>query len=242
MNQTLAKGILSRHGHQLSIANNGCEAVDAYQDERFDVILMDVQMPVMDGFAATAEIRNLERINGTRTPIVAMTAHAMQGDRERCLASGMDEYMSKPIRAKLLIQILESLLSSQNPPAASLVHEDGKAAPSEVLIDWNSAMESVEGDRELLKSLIEVFHAESQRSILDLKSAAEANDPAMLRSAAHSLKGAMLTIGATRTARLTQSLELATAHESMELISARLRLLEQQLSQIGEELDAFLLG
>jgi CheY-like chemotaxis protein len=88
MNQTLARGILSHHGHQLTIANNGCEAIDAYQDELFDVILMDVQMPVKDGFAATAEIRNLERMNGTRTPIVAMTAHAMQGDRERCLAAG----------------------------------------------------------------------------------------------------------------------------------------------------------
>ncbi len=239
MNQTLAKGILSRHGHQLTIANNGCEAVDAYQDERFDVILMDVQMPVMDGFAATAEIRNFERINGTKTPIIAMTAHAMQGDRERCLAAGMDEYMSKPIRAKQLVQILDSLLSPQTPSAASLLQREEKTAPSESLIDWDSAMESVEGDRELLKSLIEVFRAESQRSLLDLKSAAEANNPPMLRSQAHSLKGAMLAIGAIKTAKFTQTIELAAAHESMELILERLRLLEQQLSQIGEELDGF---
>ena len=242
MNQTLAKGILSRHGHQLTIANNGCEAVDAYQDERFDVILMDVQMPVMDGFAATAEIRNLERINGTKTPIVAMTAHAMQGDRERCLAAGMDEYMSKPIRAKQLLQILQALLSPENPPAAPLVQREERAAPSDSLIHWDSAMESVEGDRELLKSLIVVFRAESQRSLMDLKSAAEANDPATLSSLAHSLKGAMLAIGATKTAKFTQTIELAAANEPMELILERLRLLEQQLSQIAEELDTFILS
>ena len=240
MNQTLAKGILSRHGHQLTIANNGCEAVDAYQDERFDVILMDVQMPVMDGFAATAEIRNLEQLNGTRTPIVAMTAHAMQGDRERCLAAGMDEYMSKPIRAKQLIQILDSLLSPQNPAAVSQVQRKEKTAPSESLIDWDSVMESVDGDRKLLKSLIKVFHSESQRSLLDLKAAAEANDPKTLCSLAHSLKGAMLAIGATRTAKFTQTIELAAAHESMELISERLRVLELQLRQIAEELGEIL--
>jgi two-component system sensor histidine kinase/response regulator len=240
MNQTLATGILSRYGHKLTIANNGCEAIDAYQDEHFDVILMDVQMPVMDGFAATAEIRKLERSNGRRTPIVAMTAHAMQGDRERCIEAGMDEYLSKPIRAKQLVQIIDSLQSSQSPVASLVVEPPEYAAPSETMIDWNSAMEGVEGDRELFKNLIEVFRAESQHSLHALKTAAEANDLTTLRSLAHSLRGAMLAVGAIKTARFTESIELAAAHESTDLISARLRMLELQLNQISEELNAFL--
>jgi two-component system sensor histidine kinase/response regulator len=199
-----------------------------------------VQMPVMDGFAATAEIRKLERSNGRRTPIVAMTAHAMQGDRERCIAAGMDEYMSKPIRAKQLLQILDSLQSPQSPVATSATEPPEDTAPSDTLIDWNSAMESVEGDRELFKSLIEVFRGESQRSLHDLRTATEVNDLKTLRSLAHSLKGAMLAVGAIKTAKFTESIELASAHESTELISARLRMLELQLDQISKELDAFL--
>ncbi len=240
MNQTLAIGILSRHGHQLTIANNGCEAIDAYQDEHFDVILMDVQMPVMDGFGATAEIRKLERSNGRRTPIVAMTAHAMQGDRERCIEGGMDEYMSKPIRAKQLLQILDSLQSPQSSVSTTAIEPPAETAQSDAMIDWNSAMDSVEGDRKLFKSLIEVFRSESLRSLHDLRTATETNDVKTLRSLAHSLKGAMLAVGAIKTAKFTESIELAAAHESTELIFARLRMLELQLNQISEELEVFL--
>lgn len=240
MNQTLAKGILSRHGHQLTIANNGCEAVKAYQDENFDVILMDVQMPVMDGFAATAEIRKLERINGTKTPIFAMTAHAMQGDRERCIEAGMDDYISKPIRAKQLMEILDSLQSSHTQAPASLVKREGESAPSESLVDWRSTLEGVDGDRELLKSVFEVFKVESHRLLHDMTTAAETNDTSTIRALAHSLKGAMLAVGAAKTAKFTQSIELDAEHESMEILSAQIRVLAQLLSQIGEELDGFL--
>jgi HPt (histidine-containing phosphotransfer) domain-containing protein len=155
------------------------------------------------------------------------------------LLPGMDEYLSKPIRARQLFQILDSLLSTQGPSTASQVERDEKVVPPESLIDWNFAMESVEGDSELFKSLIEVFQAESDRSLHELKIAAEANDPTTLRSLAHSLKGAMLAVGATKTAKFTQSIELAAAHESMDLISARLRMLEQQLRQVWSELNAF---
>jgi CheY-like chemotaxis protein len=111
-NQKMALGLLQKYGHTVVVANNGREAVAWMDPGDFDVILMDVEMPEMDGLEATAVIREREKENGRHVPIVAMTAHAMKGDRERCLAAGMDDYVSKPIRAQQLFDTLASLLSA----------------------------------------------------------------------------------------------------------------------------------
>jgi len=108
-NQRLAVGILSKWGHQVTVANNGREAVAAADKEPFDLVLMDVQMPEMDGYQATAVIREREVGKNRRLPIVAMTAHAMKGDREECLAAGMDAYVAKPIRRAELEQVIEEI-------------------------------------------------------------------------------------------------------------------------------------
>jgi CheY-like chemotaxis protein len=107
VNQRVAAGLLTRRGHVVTVVGNGREAVDAVQRGEFDVVLMDVQMPEMDGFEATAAIRERERETGQRIRIVAMTAHAMSGDRERCLAAGMDGYLSKPIEQRMLYEAVE---------------------------------------------------------------------------------------------------------------------------------------
>ncbi|MBC7966994.1 MAG: PAS domain-containing protein [Fuerstia sp.] len=240
MNQKLATGILARHGHQLTIANNGLEAVEAYQAEPFDVILMDVQMPVMDGFAATAAIRELEKVNLTKTPIVAMTAHALKGDRERCLAAGMDEYLSKPIRAKQLAAILETLMLDEPSQTTSPSRVRSASLPSDSLIDWKTALEGVDGDRELLKSVVEVFLDESQQLLQDLKLAVHAEDVAKVRSRGHSLKGAMLGVGAFATADLAQTLEMRAGNESLQAMTGSLQDLEQQYARIAVELREFL--
>lgn len=239
MNQKLATGILARYGHQLTIANNGLEAVAAFQAERFDVVLMDVQMPLMDGFAATAAIRELEKVNGTKTPIVAMTAHALKGDRERCLAAGMDEYLSKPIRSKQLAAILETLMSNETFPVTSSSGIGSESLPVDSLIDWATALEGVDGDRELLKSVIVVFLEESQRLFQELKSAVQAQDTASVRSRGHSLKGAMLGVGAFATADLAQSLEMGAGDGSLQSMTATLQELEQQYDRITAELREF---
>jgi two-component system sensor histidine kinase/response regulator len=107
VNQRVAVRVLEKQGYQVAVASNGLEALKAMQHHSFDLVLMDVQMPELGGFETTERIRRYERLNGTHIPIIAMTAHAMTGDRERCLAAGMDDYISKPIRAATLIDLVE---------------------------------------------------------------------------------------------------------------------------------------
>ena len=111
VNQKLAVGVLQRDGHQVTVANNGREAFEAWRREPFDLILMDVQMPRLDGYAATRAIREREEETGLHVPIIAMTAHAMRGDRERCIEAGMDNYLPKPINPDELRNVLELCLT-----------------------------------------------------------------------------------------------------------------------------------
>jgi CheY-like chemotaxis protein len=110
VNQKLASSVLEKQGHNVAIAANGRQALEALENESFDLVLMDVQMPEMDGFEATALIRKREEATGTHLPIIAMTAHAMHGDKERCLAAGMDGYLSKPLNAKELLGVAQAVL------------------------------------------------------------------------------------------------------------------------------------
>jgi CheY-like chemotaxis protein len=110
--------VLEKQGHHVTVAPNGHEALAALDRESFDAVLMDVQMPEMDGFETTAAIRARERDTGRHLPIIAMTAHAMQGDRERCLAAGMDSYISKPIKARELIELLEKFSAAAQEEAS----------------------------------------------------------------------------------------------------------------------------
>ena len=111
VNQKLAIWLLEKEGHTVVVANDGREAVDAVESRQFDLVLMDVQMPDMDGFEATALIREREKRHGKHLPIIAMTAHAMKGDRERCLEAGMDDYVPKPVRAPVLFQTIDAVLA-----------------------------------------------------------------------------------------------------------------------------------
>ncbi len=117
VNQRLAERLLEKQGHHVRVTANGREALAALDRENFDVVLMDVQMPKMDGFDATAAIRAREQDTGRHMPIIAMTAHTMQGDKERCLAAGMDSYISKPIKSRDLIDVLERVSVAGLAPA-----------------------------------------------------------------------------------------------------------------------------
>ncbi|MEM1070875.1 MAG: response regulator, partial [Planctomycetota bacterium] len=122
VNQKLALGMLGMWGHDVTIAENGKTAIDQWESNSFDLILMDLQMPVMGGLAATKEIRRLEQERGGHIPIIAMTAHAMKGDRELCLQAGMDGYVSKPVRKQELIDAVQAILNGSGEEAVS--HQD----------------------------------------------------------------------------------------------------------------------
>ena len=214
INQRLAIGVLTRDGHEVTVARNGVETLEHYGRETFDVILMDVQMPIMDGMEATRAIRELERESGTHTTIVAMTAHAMKGDREKCLAAGMDEYVAKPIRLSVLREKLAIVADESDVPAEAKTEATPQPAKvdgvdDEAPIDWKYAHRTVGGDPKLLNELISVYVGEAKSVIRTLDRTSKENDLKSLRRAAHTLKGASLSVGALVTSRCAGDLEQA---------------------------------
>jgi len=201
VNQKLVVRLLEKAGQHVIVAGNGREAVALLEQQPFDLVLMDVQMPDMDGFEATAAIRRREEVSGGHVPIIAMTAHAMKGDRERCLAAGMDGYVGKPIQAQELYEVLEQLL-----PAAGTPKADQGASPPGTH-DWSGALERVGGDRELLRELIRVFLEEWPKWKAALGHALAARDSAQVRRLAHTVKGALGQFEAHEAAEAAERLE-----------------------------------
>ncbi len=197
VNQKLAVSLLQKDGHTVRVAQNGKEALSALEEEPFDVVLMDVQMPEMDGFEATAVLRAREKGTGRHQPVIAMTAHAMKGDRERCLAAGMDGYVTKPFRRSALFEALASV--SQQPLSASVDEVN--------VFDLEAALAIVEGNRELLMELVELFLEESPRQLGDLSRAILSRDAGRVALHAHSLKGPLNSLGASAAANAAWRLE-----------------------------------
>ena len=217
INQKLAVGVLSMDGHDVVVVQSGAEAVTAVGDSSFDIVLMDIQMPDMDGFEATRIIREREDRSAPRVPIIAMTAHAMKGDREKCLAAGMDEYLAKPIRiAKLRRKLLDVMgantrvaTEAEQDRAGMDVHEVAtERSESAEPIDWQRALETVRGDGELLRELLDVYIGEAKGLLLELQTAFDQGNDQQLRRAAHTLKGASLSVGALSVSELACKFEV----------------------------------
>jgi two-component system sensor histidine kinase/response regulator len=191
VNQTLASRLLEKRGHHVTVAGNGKQALAAFEKQVFDVVLMDIQMPEMDGFEATSAIREREKSTGKHIPIVAMTAHAMKGDKERCLASGMDDYLAKPIRGKDLFEIIEASCTTafEDPPHAE------STAPIDFAFDGEALLARLDGSTELCAELIETFFQESPQTLSAIKNAVEKRDAAAIAQAAHAFKGAVSNFG-----------------------------------------------
>jgi signal transduction histidine kinase/CheY-like chemotaxis protein len=198
VNQRLAASILERRGHKVAIAANGREAVAATERQLFDVVLMDVQMPVMGGFEATAAIRERERASGTHLPIIAITAHVMKGDRERCLEAGMDEYITKPLDSRRLCHLVEQMAGI--PSVADAVSDPPPGLPDEVLA-------RVGGDRELLAEISRLFVDDAPGHLDRIRTALDCSDAEALRRAAHALKGAAANFNATALVAAARQME-----------------------------------
>jgi PAS domain S-box-containing protein len=202
VNQKLAVRLLEKRGHHVVVADNGLAALSLLKNQPFDVCLMDVQMPVMDGLETTAVIRAQEtsgavytRGPGNHLPIVAMTAYAMKGDRERCLAAGMDHYISKPIRAKELFETVEGIVAGNGPGDTSETPAEDAGPPEERgsggVFDKATALQRVAGDEELLRELAALFLQECPHLLAAVGTAVSEGQPAVLQRAAHTLKGAI---------------------------------------------------
>jgi PAS domain S-box-containing protein len=187
INQQLVLRLLGKRGHIVTVASNGREALALLKISRFDLVLMDVQMPEMNGFQATAAIRKEEESTGKHLPIIAMTAHAMEGDRARCLAAGMDGYIAKPIKVEDLVEAIENLGRSPELPKMAPTAKPREQEP----IDTASALVRVEGDVELLNELVALFLKDLPALLTKLREAITAGDAKAIEHSAHKLKGSV---------------------------------------------------
>jgi CheY-like chemotaxis protein/HPt (histidine-containing phosphotransfer) domain-containing protein len=243
-NQVLVVRLLDKQGHTVTIANNGKEAVVLLKQQAFDLVLMDVQMPEMDGLEATRLIRRLEAQGQlapqgrTPIPIVAMTAHAMKGDRELCLDSGMNGYVSKPVRRRELEDALAELFPSK--PARPRQPEPAPAAAA--VIDWTEALKSTDGDVDLLRLVAEAFLKEAGDHAARLRAAVAAGDAATVHRLGHTVKGVLSTFGAAAGRALAERLEMLGRQADLAGAADCLAPLEGQLRQVTEVLTAFVQG
>lgn len=251
VNQQVAIGLLRQHGHEVVVAENGQEALDAIEKENFDAVLMDMQMPIMDGLAATRAIRLSEQAGtapnqpARHIPIIAMTAGAMKGDEEKCLESGMDAYISKPICPSLLIDTLDDLVNISSPQSRSAAQASTKSpSPNSTRQRFNNTpptainLESARqvcGDSNeslcvLAKSLLDESKALTQ-GIADAIASEQTNQ---MRHLAHSLKGAALVFGASQVAETALRMEMTP--EDRESIQMLFEELQIQVKQMNEAL------
>ncbi len=263
INRRVAVGLLRSRGHQVVVAENGQEALNKLADQEFDVILMDMQMPVMDGYEATTTIRKREHQTGGHIPIVAMTAEALKGDRERCLAAGMDDYVSKPIVADEMYFAIERFsalclpserlpenrvneapaephAAEQNgsagaPPVRELPHQF--AFGTKPAIDWAVAKKCFGDGTEVLREFSELMKAQSPLLLADIHRAIETRDSKLLRRTAHTMKGSITYFGAEPLARAASALENLGRIESFEGVPQMLTTFEQELTRVLAALD-----
>jgi CheY-like chemotaxis protein len=228
VNQKLARMLLERAGHRVTLANDGIEAVDTWSTGRFDVVLMDIQMPRLGGFEATARIRSLEiERNGAtpgqppaRTPIVALTAHAMIGDEERCLAAGMDAYLSKPLRRERLTEVLDQFSTPEGSGEAAARARGARSAPTLAAVDTAALLNTVGGDQELLSHLCSMFLESLPDLQQRLRSAVDHGHLREVISAAHALRGVISNFHARPSVEALMALERTAAEGDLETLAA----------------------
>jgi len=232
VNQKVAVRFLERLGCTVEVASNGAEGVAACLQRQFDIVLMDLQMPVMDGMAATRKIRELEI--SSHTPIIALTANAMTGDRELCEAAGMDGYLTKPIEVDRLRNILAKfgLEKADGPIAGKVAAEvpeppQGAAAP----VDLHEFRRVTEDDQAFAQELVAAFVASGEEQLAEMAAAIAQNDSAALAKAAHKFKGASANIHAQALKSLAERMEMDGS------AGANSRVLDQNHASLRREFD-----
>jgi CheY-like chemotaxis protein/HPt (histidine-containing phosphotransfer) domain-containing protein/anti-sigma regulatory factor (Ser/Thr protein kinase) len=219
VNQRISTALLERQGHQVHLVGNGHDALAALASEPpFDVVLMDVQMPGMDGLQATAALRHREAGTGRRVPVIALTAHAMQGDRERCLAAGMDGYVTKPVSGATLARAIAAVLGrpSAVPPVEDHTQSPGPVAAGDepAVIDTPALLRRLGGNRALLAQVVQLFRTDCAKRMSELAAAAACQDWARLCREAHTLKGTLGNLCANGAYAAALRLEMLARNQS----------------------------
>jgi CheY-like chemotaxis protein len=257
VNQRVATAMLEKWGHSVAIACNGRQAIAMFPKEPFDLVLMDVQMPEMDGLEATRAIRQYEQSNGGHVAIVALTAHAMKGDRQRCLSAGMDAYVTKPIRSKELVRVISEVTTeSKIIPADEKSVNDGSQTAidgsgvevenshesnhgDDRPIDLQQALEALDENRELLGELIEIFREECPKLRAEIAKSLAAGDFVVLRRAAHTLKGSLSHLAAGRARRIAEQMEEQARQQHLQAAGELWPGLQMELDRLDPLLDEF---
>ncbi len=225
VNRLVATRMIEKRGHDVLVAVNGREAVEMAAEEAFDLVFMDVQMPEMDGLEATRAIREKEKKTGRHLPIVAMTAHAMKGDRERCLDAGMDDYLTKPIRTPELAEILKRYATSLE--------------PAETTWDPVQALERLGGNHDLLGELIVLFETEGPKIMAEAHTALASHDAKSLERAAHSLRGAAGFFFAEEVVAIARELELESKKNDLSRAAIIVGQLSDRMLRLLAEFEAY---
>jgi len=239
VNRKLAVRLLEKMGHQVTLVSNGAEACETLCAATYDIVLMDLQMPVMGGLEATCKIREREQHSGQHVPILAMTAHAAAQDEKRCLEAGMDGYLTKPIRREVLRKEIERAVAQSE----SCENGNEPAPHSELSeAEWNvrELLERLEGDQDFLRELLQMFRTDSQTALTKAREALAQEDLAEMSRAAHTLKGMLKNLSMNATAELAAALETAARNGARVEAETLLERLDRSLAGIMPEVETHL--
>ena len=243
-NQKLVVHLLGRRGHWIEIAANGAEAVEFVRREDFDVVVMDVQMPVMDGYQATAAIRKLDDLTKARVPIVAMTAHALRGDDALCLAAGMDAYLSKPVAARELVELVERLgggapAGESSPrPFVPRPAENEPAPPAGPPLDLDDALRRC-ADPQMFLEMVNFFFVDAASLLQKMGESLRRGDAEGIARAAHRLRGSTVYLGAQPTTAAALNVERLAAGGDPESLAQAVGGLEAEVSRLCDALAPY---
>ncbi|HSY37128.1 MAG TPA: response regulator [Acidobacteriaceae bacterium] len=233
INQKLATRLLEKRGHQVTLSGNGKDALAALAERAYDLVLMDVQMPEMDGLEATRALREREKITGTHQQVVAMTALAMKGDRERCIEAGMDGYLAKPIRQQELDELLDNYAESKCKISLSAATQ----STQDHSVDAAELLQRVDGDYSFITELAELFRTDYPRHLLTARKALSRQDSSAVEKASHALKGALVNLSAGPASRIAQDLEVNARVGDLSQAGTALQQLEEELNRVMIQLE-----
>ena len=230
--------LLEKRGHRVVPARNGKDALAALESQQFDLVLMDVQMPEMDGFDATKLIRSGEQKSGRHIPIIAMTAHAMKGDQERCLEAGMDAYVTKPVQSKGLLETINRLVPGGGPISGVTSGTEDSAE----WVDRATLLARLGGREDRLRKVARMFLEESARLLGEIRAAIDQRSTSRIAQAAHALRGALgifdadkATDAVQRLEKLARSSALEAAEERYQTLRLELDRLRKMIAQLADE-------